>query len=80
MDEWSDGTTDKEDTDDEYNVRHNDVFMMEEILATRTRNGRRQYLLKWEGFERYDELTWEYANNVPEDAITSFHVAEDRAR
>ncbi|VDP02423.1 unnamed protein product [Soboliphyme baturini] len=53
-----------------------DVFSVEEIVGKRVKNGRVEYLLKWENFPS-SENTWEPADNLMcHDLIREFELNE----
>jgi hypothetical protein len=47
-------------------------FVPERILRQRTRNGQRQYLVKWERYPN-TEATWEPAENIEQDVPHLVH-------
>jgi hypothetical protein len=47
-------------------------FVPEKILRQRTRNGQRQYLVKWEQYPDI-EATWEIAENIEQDVSHIVH-------
>ena len=49
--------------DDSFIIDNESVFRVENILATRLRRGKRQYLVKWEGYPS-TENTWEPEDNI----------------
>ncbi|KAK5966118.1 hypothetical protein GCK32_002498, partial [Trichostrongylus colubriformis] len=56
-------------------------YSVEKILATRIKGGRREYLIKWEGYS-YEEATWEAEADCDcPDAIAEFkRIKPNRAR
>ena len=39
-------------------------YKIEKVLDHRTKNGKIQYLIKWQGFEKKKDLTWEPFENL----------------
>ena len=62
---------DETDLDDSFTIDNESVFRVENILATRLRGGKRQYLVKWEGYPS-TENTWE-----PEDSILDSQLIDN---
>ena len=54
---------DETDLDDSFIIDNESVFRVENILATRLRGGKRQYLVNWEGYPS-TENTWEPEDNI----------------
>jgi hypothetical protein len=55
------------------------VWEVEEILSSRTRNKKVQYLVKWKGYSP-DDNTWEPYDNLlggAEEAVKNFHLKNE---
>ncbi|KRY91137.1 Chromobox -like protein 2 [Trichinella pseudospiralis] len=50
------------------------VFPAEKIVATRIRNGERQYLVRWKGFSSYYD-SWEPSKHILDDRLITFFEA-----
>ncbi|KRZ05513.1 Chromobox -like protein 8 [Trichinella zimbabwensis] len=50
------------------------VFPAEKIVATRMKNGERQYLVRWKGFSRYYD-SWEPSKHILDDCLITFFEA-----
>ncbi|KAL1234865.1 Chromobox protein [Trichinella pseudospiralis] len=57
-----------------------DVFMAECIMNERVRNGKKEYLVRWEGYsEKYD--SWEPAEHIlGEELFAEFKKAKENAK
>lgn len=61
-------------------VNNDDVYDVEEIVKKRTRKGKIEYLIKWEGYDASFN-TWEPANNIiDKSCITTFEAKQTRKR
>ena len=52
---------------------------IEKLVDVRTRQGTRQYLVKWEGYPS-EENTWEAEGGLPEPMIAAFTSQRKRSR
>lgn len=54
------------------------IYQVEKIVNSRIHKGRKQYLIKWEGFPS-NENTWEYAKDVlSKELINEFEQQQKR--
>ena len=61
--------------DDSFIIDNESVFRVENILATRLRGGKRQYLVKWEGYPS-TENTWEAEDILDSQLIDNFSARQ----
>jgi len=73
-------TTTRSNEEEASEKEEEDVFIVEKVLDKRFRNGKLQYLLKWENYPDSDN-TWEFASNIfCPDLIQEFENHYDKQK
>jgi len=49
-----------------------DEFVVEKLLEKRTRRGKEEFLIKWKGYDKADDNTWEPKNNIEKHIVEDF--------
>lgn len=66
----------EEELDDEISTggdteMEENLYEVDKIVACRSRNGQREYKVKWKGYKGF---TWEPLDNIPEPLLQDFHI------
>jgi len=57
-----------------------EVYEVEKIIESRLRKGKKEYLIKWKGYDNEEDNTWEPLENLDcEDKITNFETKKKEA-